>query len=192
MATPTLVTINGKQFQINDLHPFVAVKINSQLAAIFGPLLMGRVRDVSSLLLEMPMERQELLMSMLISTTKYLPSGENAGALELSDKDAVAQAFGADLESLYTLAFAIMEHNGFPFFKSLRETGARYLEMVQGLQKAAMDGLSGAETSETDGSGSPMSAGAASALNSPISGALQKKLRKSTPSGGSSLRGRHR
>lgn len=184
MATPKTVTVNGKQFQLNPLHPFTAAKVNGQLAAIFGPLLMGRVRDVSSLLLEMPMERQEQLLSMLIGTTKYLPSGENAGALELSDRDAVAEAFGADLESLYSLAFEIMEYNGFPFFKSLRETGARYLEMVQGLQKAAMDGISGAETSETDGSDSPMSAEAASALNSPISGALQKKLRKNTPSGG--------
>ena len=184
MATPKTVTISGKQFQLNPLHPFTAAKVNGQLAAIFGPLLMGRVRDVSSLLLEMPMERQEQLLSMLIGTTKYLPSGENAGALELSDRDAVAEAFGADLESMYSLAFEIMEYNGFPFFKSLRETGARYLEMVQGLQKAAMEGLSGAATTETDGSASPMSAEAASALNSPISGALQKKLRKNTPSGG--------
>lgn len=184
MATPKTVTLNGKQFQLNPLHPFTAAKVNGQLAAIFGPLLMGRVRDVSSLLLEMPMERQEQLLSMLISTTKYLPSGEYAGALELSDRDAVAEAFGADLETMYSLAFEIMEYNGFPFFKSLRETGARYLEMVQGLQKAAMAGLSGAATSETDGSGSPMSAEASSALNSPISGALQGKSKKSTPSGG--------
>lgn len=184
MATPAkLVKINGKEFQLNPLHPFTAAKVNGQLAAIFGPLLMGRVRDVSSLLLEMPMERQEQLLSMLIGTTKYLPTGENAGALELSDRDAVAEAFGADLESMYALAFEIMEYNGFPFFKSLRETGARYLKMVQGLQEAAMAGISGAETEATDGSDSPMSAEASSALNSPISGPLQKKLRKNTPSG---------
>jgi len=51
MATPKTVTVNGKQFQLNPLHPFTAAKVNGQLAAIFGPLLMGRVRDVSSLLL---------------------------------------------------------------------------------------------------------------------------------------------
>lgn len=184
MATPKTVTVNGKQFQMNPLPVLLAARVNGQLSAIFGPLLMGQVPEVSKLLLGLPDAQQEAMVAALVSTTLYLPTGADAGALELKDPDGLNAAFGCDLEGLYSLLFEILEYNGFPFFLKLKEAGARFLELMEGLQKRAMEGVAGSETTETSGSGLPMSEEARLALNSKPLGTSPKNSRKNSQSGG--------
>jgi len=179
-----IVTVNGKQFQMYPLYPLLAARVNGQLSAIFGPLLMGQIPEVSKLLLGLPDAQQEAMVSALVSTTLYLPSGENAGALELKDPAGMTAAFACDLEGLYSLLFEIMEYNGFPFFVKLKEAGARFLKLIEGLQKQAMDAVDGSETKETAGSESQMSEEAKLALNSKRSGPYPTTLETSTLFGG--------
>jgi len=188
MTAPKVVTVSGKQFQLSPLPVLQAARVNGQLAAIFGPLLMGQVRDVSSLLLELPDAKQEAMVANLLSTTIYLPTGEKAGALELKDPEGLNAAFGCDLEGMYALLFEILEYNKFPFFAKLRETGARYFALMEQIQKGAMEALeqkaSGSETPGTSGSDLPMSEDAKRALDSKSLGTLPPNSGKSTPSGG--------
>lgn len=180
MVAPKTVTVNGKEFQLRPLHPISAARVNGQLAAIFGPMLMGQVPEVSKLLLSLSDEKQDALVSLLVSTTLYLPPGEDAQPLELKDPAGLEAAFACDLEGLYTLLLEIMEYNGFPFFKKLREVGERYLEMITKLQ---MKESAGDEIPGTDGSDLPISDEAKRALNSATSAPSGKTSKKSTQSG---------
>lgn len=182
MIAPKIVTVNSKQFQMNPLPVLMAARVNGQLSAIFGPLLMGQIPEVSKLLLSLPDAQQEAMVSALVSTTLYLPSGENAGALELKDPAGLNAAFGCDLEGLYSLLFEILEYNGFPFFVKLKEAGARFLTLIEGLQTKAMEGI-GSATSETAGSAPPMSEEAKLALNSKTLGTSPPNSKKNSPSG---------
>jgi len=182
MIAPKIVTVNSKQFQLNPLPVLLAARVNGQLSAIFGPLLMGQVPEVSKLLLGLPDAQQEAMVSALVSTSLYLPNGENAGALELKDPNGLNEAFGCDIEGLYSLLFEILEYNKFPFFVKIKEAGARFLTLIEGLQKEAMDGI-GSATTGTDGSDLPISEEAKSALNSKTLGTSPTNSKPSTPSG---------
>lgn len=187
MTTPMIptkdVTVNGKKFQMSPLPVLMAARVNGQLSAIFGPLLMGQVPEVSKLLLGLPDDKQEAMVAALVSTTIYLPGGPNPMPLDLKDPAGLNAAFGCDIEGLYSLLFEILEYNGFPFWIKVKEAGARFMTMMEGLQKQAMDDI-GSATTETSGSESQLSDEARSVLNSAISGISPKKSKKSTPSGG--------
>lgn len=183
MIQPKKVTVNGKEFQLNPLPVLMAARVNGQLSAIFGPLLMGQVPEVSKLLLGLPDAQQEAMVASLVSTSLYLPSGEMAGALELKDPAGLNVAFGCDIEGLYGLLFEILEYNGFPFFVKLKEAGARFLTLIEGLQKKAMEDVAGSETTGTDGSDLQMSEEARLALNSKNLATSPKNSKKNTPSG---------
>jgi len=78
--------------------------------------------------------------------------------------------------------FEILEYNKFPFFVKIKEAGARFLDLMEGLQKQAMEGI-GSATTETDGSDLPISEEAKSALNSKTLGTSPKNSKSSTPVG---------
>lgn len=187
MTTPMIqskdVTVNGKKFQMSPLPVLMAARVNGQLSAIFGPLLMGQVPEVSKLLLGLPDEKQEAMVAALVSTTIYLPDGPNPMPLDLKDPAGLNAAFGCDIEGLYSLLFEILEYNGFPFWLKVKEAGARFMTLMEGLQKQVMENI-GSATTETSGSGSPMSEEARRALDSVISGAFPQNSKKNTPSGG--------
>ena len=101
MIAPKIVEVNGKKFQLRPLPVLLAARVNGQLSAIFGPLLMGRVPEVSKLLLGLPDAQQEAMVSTLVSTTIYLSEGEGKGGVfELKDSAGMMEAFGGDLEGL--------------------------------------------------------------------------------------------
>lgn len=184
-ATPKTVTVNGKRFQLQPLPVLKAASLNARLTAIFGPLLFGRIPDVSQALLAYPDDEQEKLIQTLLSTVTYLPTA--GAAVSLADEAGIGAAFACDLSSVYSLAWEILEYNGFPFVAALKEAGGRFADLVKSLQEKALSsvkaGATGSETTETDGTEPPLSEEARTALNSALSGASLQSLKSSIPSG---------
>lgn len=150
MATPKQVTVNGKKFIIHPLSVWKANAANSNLLAIFGPLMGGiftgglkaqlDLQAVSTVLLDMGEEKQSKLVSNLLSSCVWLPdSGPDIAPKELSDPANLEAAFSGDLEAMYLLAIEVMEACNFPFFKRAK----------------ALFGAFGSGMKKTDGSESP-------------------------------------
>jgi hypothetical protein len=139
MVTPETVVINSKEFQIRPLPVFQAAQVNASLTAIFGPLLLGQVSEVSKLLLSIPDDRQTELLAKVFQSTLYKkPEG---GALELKESGAMDEVFACDLEGMYDLAMKVLEYNKFPFFAKLRKKAEEFMAAMERMN-AAREALS--------------------------------------------------
>jgi len=121
MATPTkpgpkTVEINGKKFLMHRLTVWKSASIQKNLAAIMASGKNG--------LMELEDEKYIDILRKLLSSSVWI----DEGARELSDDSAIEEAFAFDTESLYKLAYAVMEYNRFPFFDRIAAIGKEALK----------------------------------------------------------------
>lgn len=144
MATPTAkkIEVNGKTFQLNRIPLWTAVEIQGSLVGLLGPALSGldgkkgsnfdmakaATAAGASLLAAADQGALSKILSKLLAPVVWYPGGPEPGPRELNQEANIEDAFAFDMETMYRVAIAQMEHNRFPFFEKLAAIGRRITE----------------------------------------------------------------
>lgn len=139
MATPTpkKIEVNGKTFQLNRIPLWTAVDIQGSLVGLLGPALSGIDGKVgsgfnvakaataagASLLAAADQGALTKILAKLLAPVVWFPGGAEPMPRKLDEDANIEDAFAFDMETMYRVAIAQMEHNRFPFFERLAAIG---------------------------------------------------------------------